>query len=141
MASDRVRLRISSFALAPDEVSRTETSPDPECGPVGWMLGFDLPEPLLTGTYPITMVPQSYGEFYEGYSVSPEIGCGYGLTFSPDTPLGTGGELVIHAVTDHCVMGELRDPQFSGPEAGLAGGFVAERSVGPCIPMGTIECE
>lgn len=142
VADHRVRLRVSSYALGPDEVARTEASPDPECGAIGWMLGFDLPEPLVAGSYPLATLFEGYGEAYEGYSLTPEVGCGFSMTYASDNALATAGTLIIHAVTDDCVMGELRDviPE-SSPSAVRSGGFVAQRSVVSCLPIGTIECE
>ncbi len=137
VASSVPRLRLASFGLEADA-----SIGDVECDGEGWMLGLDLVE-LAPGVYPLAELVESYPEGYERYeSPDGEDGCGYGSGWGTMSTPATYGELEIFAVTDSCVMGELRGT-MSGPQTAFPlrdGGFVAERAAVACVPMLDLSC-
>lgn len=132
------RLRIGSVGFEADE--NVATWADDTCGPDGWMIAFDLPDPLVPGLLQIEELDGSYFEIYEGSG----DGCGGGgavLGDAEGSPLT--GQLRILAVTDDCVMGEFIDARntFFATYAPGDGGFVAQRETLPCVPLDGVDCE
>lgn len=139
VAASVPRLRFGSIGIEAGAPS-VDDSMGEDCGQQGWMIAFDLPDPLEPGIYALAELTESYAEMYEGF---PD-GCGYGGTFAPDNTPSEVGELEIFAVTEACVMGELRGAELEPSldfVADTNGGFVAQRASLGCVPMSTIECE
>jgi hypothetical protein len=131
------RLRLGSVGIESDGIPN-DGPLDPECGHLGWMFAFDLPDPLAPGILQLAELPATYAESYERF----EDGCGYGAQWAAQQYFHQG-ELEIFAVTETCVMGELRG---TGPEPTDVvpvrdGGFVAQRDNVACVPMSTLECD
>jgi len=126
-----VRLRLAEFGIAPNQLVQRE------CGPAGWMFAFELPTPLAPGIYPLADLVQPYPEGYYGF----ESGCGTAEGLLPDAQPSETGVLEIFAVTDGCVVGEIRDG-FEQAALSLVrnGGFVAERTVADCVPLASHDC-
>lgn len=136
---DVPRLRIGSIGFAADEPTNWGWDDDEECGPPGWALAFDLPEPLVPGVLQLAELQGGYFDTYVGFDDG--CGAGAGPLAAEATPAITG-ELRILAVTDDCVVGEFIDAHnsFFAADAPGTGGFVAQRATLPCVPL-DVDCE
>ena len=132
------RLRLGSLLFAADEHAADLASND--CGPDGWMIAFDLPEPLVPGVVQIDGLLGSYIEVFHA-SDGGCIGGGGLITADPTEPIV--GQLEVIAVTDACVIGRFHDAhsQLASIPQITNGGFVAQRAVLPCVPLEGLDCE
>ena len=134
------RIRIGSIGIEADEQANNGSQLESECGPIGWFIAFDLPDPLVPGLLELGDLEGSYFEVYSGEA----DGCGAGgATIMADASPPISGQLRILAVTDDCVMGEFIDAHntFFATYAPGTGGFVAQREALPCVPIDGVECE
>lgn len=140
LPSDRVRLRFADHALGCDEKYAALT--EETCSST-WSFAFNLPPaPLVPGVYALDAIDGLLHEMESTVFEVDSCGGAGGEVGGGGGPGGIAGEIEIFAVTDDCIVGELRDLDVGTDELAFDrnGGFVAMRCASDCVPYLTNHC-
>jgi hypothetical protein len=131
------RLRISNEGLGCAEAFVLADPPTGNCDESwSWWYGLTLPVEIDgPGIYELDQVAGLYPEIsMTDNACGGDVGGGGG---EPGEFAGPGAELEIFAMTETCIIGELRGLHFGvyHPELELSGGFVAQRCETSCATL------
>jgi hypothetical protein len=144
-----VRIRLSSRGFEAGEMMVMAPPEGPVDAPCeqAWAFAFDIPvEHIAVGVHALGDMAPAFPEQHFADLFEYEEGCGEGGEVGEDggatSILDSSGELEIFAVTDGCIVGELRGVQSEGVPAVLkSGGFVAPRTALECVPSSYAACD